>query len=25
MQYIAHMSRNGVEYTNILMAKINHK
>jgi len=22
MQYIAHMSRNGVEYTNILIAKI---
>ena len=25
MQYIAHMSRNGVEYKNILMAKINHE
>jgi len=25
MQYISQMSRYGVEYTNILMAKINHK
>jgi hypothetical protein len=24
MQYIAHMSRNGVEYTNILIAKIHY-
>jgi len=24
MQYIAHMSRNGVEYTNILIVKIHY-